>query len=362
MKKSAIWLIFPILILMSACGGESPTPILGCEPSARITPDCRFKNPEDIVLLPSGNAVLISQFGAMDGSKSGNIAHYTLSDRNINILYPNEIEHTGGWGEPECEVPDANAFSPHGIDLEQRDDGTWMLLVVNHGLRESIEFFEVESNRILTWRGCVEGPENAYFNDVVGRPDGGFWVTHMMTKEDEGSEMLKGYLFGSDTGFVYNWRQETGFEKVTGSDGPFPNGIEKSEDESFLFINMYLGNEVRKLDVQSGRIVRTAPVAQPDNTTWSLDGESLLVASHTDSMTEMGPCQELIEGGCGFEFEIVALNPEDMSRRTILKHRGAPMGGATVATDIGGALILGSFAGDRIAQVPVDMSYRVQTE
>ena len=51
----------------------------------------------------------------------------------------------------------------------QRDDGRYMLAVVNHLPSESIELFElVENDSIeLIWRGCVDAPENKYFNDVA---------------------------------------------------------------------------------------------------------------------------------------------------------------------------------------------------
>ena len=44
--------------LLLGCG-ESPTPILGCETSKGITPDCRFQNPEDLAVL--GERLLVSQ-------------------------------------------------------------------------------------------------------------------------------------------------------------------------------------------------------------------------------------------------------------------------------------------------------------
>ena len=237
--------------------------------------------------------------------------------------------------------------------MEQRQDGRWALLVVNHGSRESIEFFEVSENEAsLTWRGCAEGPDQSYFNDVVAKNDGGFWVTQMMPKDAQLSSMLKAAVFGSDSGFVYEWSQGDGFSKVSGSDGPFPNGIEKAQDESALFINMYLAGEVRKLDLETSEVIGITSAAGPDNITWSRN-DTLLVASHTDSFIESMACNSIEEGSCGFEFEIVEINPEDMSRSTLFTHRGAPMGGVTVAIDLGGELMLGTFAGDRIARVKI---------
>lgn len=348
-------LIVIYAVLLLGCS-ESPTPILGCETSKGITPDCRFHNPEDLAVL--GERLLVSQMGGMDGAKPGDIVLYSPTSGDIEVLFPRaSVVDDRSWGDESCPPPDLVAFSPHGIDLETRDDGRAMLLVVNHGLRESVEFFEVlqrEDIVTLEWRGCAIGPDQAAFNDVVAKRDGGFWVTQMMPSDSQTSAMLKALVFGSDTGFVYAWDSSSGFSAVAGSEGPFPNGIEKSVDESHLFINMYLGDEVRKLDLAAAHVVATADVASPDNLTWSEDGSTLLVASHTAGLLELTACQALEAGSCGFSFEIVALDPADMTGTVVLANRGAPMGGATVAIELGDELFLGTFAGDRIARVKLD--------
>ena len=340
-----------MLALIAACGGPSPTPIVSCEPVGDMRPDCRFQNPEDLALLPDGETLIVSQFGAMDGSAPGSLVSYSLADEQITPLFPPAEGDDRSWGTPSCEPPDAERFSPHGIDLQRREDGRLALLVVNHGGRESIEFFEVATGEpALTWRGCVEAPEGSWLNDVVGAQDGGFWTTHMMPK-DASTWATISALFGADTGLVYRWTPGADLTAVAGSEGPLPNGIERSEDERFLFINMYMAGEVRKFATDEGRVVATTEAAGPDNVTWSKDGY-LLVASHTDSLGELTACQELTEGACGYEFEIVRIDPEDMSRITMLKHRGAPLGGVTVAVDAGETLVFGTFAGDRIVTMP----------
>jgi hypothetical protein len=342
-------------VLLSGCG-ESPTPILGCEPGNGITPDCRFQNPEDMAAL--GERLLVSQMGTMDGAKPGDIALYSPQTGEIEVLFPTQhVAADRSWGDESCPPPDLVAFSPHGIDLEQRADGRAMLLVVNHGERESVEFLEVLQRGdtvMLEWRGCAIGPDQAAFNDVVAKRDGGFWVTQMMPSDSQTSAMLEALLFGSDTGFVYAWDKSNGFSPVPGSDGPFPNGIEKSADERHLFINMYLAGEVRKLDLAAAEVVAIADIASPDNLTWSGDGRKLLVASHVDGFLELIACQGLETGSCGFSFEIVALDPADMTGSVVLANRGAPMGAATVAVELGDELFLGTFAGDRIARVRLD--------
>jgi hypothetical protein len=261
-----------------------------------------------------------------------------------------------GWGDPGCPPPDVDTFSPHGLDLIRRQDGDWMLLVVNHGGRESVEFFALQGAGEATglvWQGCVEGPDQAAFNDVAGTADGSFYVTHMFPRDSEMLSILKGALLGSDTGFVYAWRPADGWSAVAGSEGPFPNGISLAADGSALYINQYLAGEVRKLDLASGEVVAVYHGGNPDNSSWAGDG-GLLVATHTASLMDMTACQELASGSCGLAFRIVSLDPDDLSARTVVEHEGPPMGAATVAVEMADRLYLGTFAGDRITSLPLE--------
>ena len=74
-----------------------------------------------------------------------------------------------------------------------------------------------------------------------------------------------------------------------------PNGIEKSDDERYLYLNVYGSGGVRKIDVATGETVATADIDPVDNTTWGEDGR-LLAAAHTGGMSEMLACQGLEEG------------------------------------------------------------------
>jgi sugar lactone lactonase YvrE len=173
----------------------------------------------------------------------------------------------------------------------------------------------------------------------------------MMPRDSGFTVLLKGALFGADIGFVYAWDRTDGGTKVPGSDGPFPNGLALTADEQLLFIKMYLGGEVRKLDLDRDEVVGVVEIDSPDNSTWSSDGR-LLVASHIDGLMASTDCQGLEAGSCGFAFRIVALDPETLATETLIEHRGAPMGGATVALEMEGDLFLGTFAGDRVTRVP----------
>jgi len=118
--------------------------------------------------------------------------------------------------------------------------------------------------------------------------------------------MLTG-LVGMSTGWVFEWQPGVGFTKVPESDGPMPNGIEASPDGEALYVNLYFGDEVRKISRKTGATLASVEIASPDNVLWSPDG-SLLVASHNAPLNEMLACGEIEAGACPFHYSIVELS------------------------------------------------------
>lgn len=352
------WLAVAAGLSLAACSSSSP-PVIDCRTVNDIHPICGLQNPEDLAVLEGDRRLVVSQYGDMmraDGF--GSLAVLDLATETFRVAWPpseREVRTTpsAGWGDEACPGP-AHPINPHGIDLAQRVDGRWQLLVVNHFERESIEFFEVLPNTPqveLVWRGCAIPPEGAFLNDVVHIPGGGFLTTHMMSHGSPVFGMFKGML-GMDTGWVYEWQPDRGWREVAGTRAPFPNGIEISDDARSLYLNAYLAGEVRRISRETGDLLASAPVPGPDNLTWSKDGR-LLVASHSGSLSEQSACLSLEEGACAMTFDIVALEPDDLAGGAIFSNQGPPMGGGTVAVDVGGELVIGSFAGDRVIRVRI---------
>jgi hypothetical protein len=348
--------------LLGGCSDGTP-PVTTCEPDQGIVPDCRFQNPEDLVPSPANRRILVSQYGDMAGQRPGSLVAYQPASGVIEPLFPagGRIEPAEGWGEVDCTPPEPAYFAPHGIDIDQIVTGEHVLYVVNHGGREAVEMFEVQeddSGLELIWRGCVMAPEDGYFNDLVVLRSGEFRVSQMFPRDANPIWMaLRIWATGHTPGFVWHWSPANGFERLPGSDAQFANGVEKSADERFLFVNSYFGGEVIKVDTETGARVGAAAVPSPDNLAWSPTGE-LLVASHAASITDTLACQELTTGACGFRFRIVALDPDTLATRVLLDHEGPPMGAVTVALPFDDAVYLGTFAGDRIGKVDASILAR----
>jgi hypothetical protein len=326
-----------------------------CMPVEGIQPICGLHAPEDIELLPGGRFLVFSQMAPGMG-----LSLLDTADDTVRPLYPPGANEPGsGWGDQSCTAPQRDELLLHGIHVKRRGDGRVQVLAVNHGGRESVEFFEVleplSNLPVAVWRGCVEAPGNQYFNDVAGLSDGGFLVTNMFPRDAQLWSAIKA-LFGAETGNVLRWRPAGGFEDVPGTFARVPNGIAVTPEEDHFFLNVYIGGELRKYALAGGEPVASVPLSRPDNSAWDSSGR-LLVASHDDGFTSI---LDAIPGDDGspvdLRFRIVAVDPDTLELDTLLERSGPPMGGGTVAVEAAGHLYIGSYAGDRIIKFPMTLA------
>jgi hypothetical protein len=352
---AAVWLI--------ACA-PSVEPIVSCAASGAAHPLCGFQNPEDLVALPGGRALLVSEYGGMLEAKPGRISRLDLATGERTVLFEASAGAAGaavhpraptpGWGDPACRAP--AGFSPHGIDLVRRSDGLHALLVVNHADRESVELFEVlepETGARIEWRGCVIPPPGSWLNEVAGLPDGGLLVSHMLPRREgllQLYELARAALFGTASGHVIEWSPVSGFSVVPGSECALANGVAVSRDGERVFVNATLGGSLRAIDRRSGRRLHELAVASPDNLAWTADGR-LLVASLAGSPLEIQACDAIERGACPTPFEILSVDPDTFASERVYRSDGTTMGAGTVGLQVGSELFVGSFAGDRILRV-----------
>ena len=342
-------------VLLPGCGESDGLLITDCVDKGNLHPVCGLQSPEDIAVVPGGDYLLLSELGSM-GARSGRIALFNVNDESWQTIYP-----VGGIAKPEtlqgdasCTEPPGAELSPHGTHLVQLDDGSWRYLVVNHGGREAVELFSLETSAegapSLQWRGCVFPADNTLMNDVVGLGNGDVIYTRMFRPHDFMGQM-RGML-GFNSGDVWRWNKATGVRLLPGTEGSLTNGIEISQDERFIFINQYMDKEVHKYDLSTEEVVGKAPVPNVDNSAWGPNAELWLVSQSSD-LSDYLACTKDHTVTCGMAFEIVALDPESMQSRVIFRHQGPPMGSATIATAHRDKVYLGSFLGDRLLVVPL---------
>ena len=337
--------------------------IEGCESDETFTVYCNYQNPEDLAVLPDGRHILVSEFGAIVPLSTTNVqGNLSLLDTTDGRKKNLEIEMSDNvWGDPECQR-DSMVLSPHGIDINERLDGSYQLAIVNHMPTETIELFELrEINDAwsLTWRGCVNAPVHGYFNDVALSSNGSFYVSQMYDKNI--SLFMLAVLDNTkeDTGYVYHWRRQNGFERLVNTDGAFPNGVELSDDENNLFINYAFGNKTSKYNLMSNSIEASFSMnGIPDNIT--VDGDYIWVGaqdhSGLDSLIYCGVfAKDVFEdpmiNQCPLPFAAYQLRQSDLSLVNSYKYSNTVMGTATVALSLNGQLYIGTYHGDRIASV-----------
>jgi len=337
----------------SAPSGSETAAVEDCEAQHGIRPVCGFRNPEDLVVVPGGELLLVSEMGTFLTDEPGSLSLLDIAaeQRRTLPIEWNPPTSEPRWGEPDCPAPQIARFSPHGINLMNRTDDRHQLLVVNHG-DERIEFFELTgagADWQLHWRGCATPPGDPFINDVAGLPGGGFVATHMWDKGTPFDELVTRLTAGEATGWVWEWQPDRGFRRIPGSEDLMPNGIAASPDGRTIFVNIYMGNRTVRIDLASGAQEGEFSVPSPDNIVFGTDGQ-LWVASHLNDPIEES-CEAGDSGPCLLPFQVVRANPETMEAEVVFRHDGAPMGFATVALPHAGRIWLGTASGDRLASI-----------
>jgi hypothetical protein len=350
-------LVLSILSFAIGCATGSPMGAsTSCEPKGPARPICGFQNPEDLVALPGNEAILVSEYGSMAGDHSGDLAIFVLESEERRVLFRggDAAGSQPTWGDPSCPGPPSVAFSPHGIHLSTRPDDSLQLLVVQHGGRESVEFFEVTGSGTefeVAWRGCVEAPEDAWLNSVAAISGGGFVASNMMSRSAAQDRATSSFLTDEPTGHALEWLPGEGFRILAGTTGVLPNGVEVSRDGRKVFLNLSGESEVRRVDRSTGEIEARAAVPLPDNARWAPDGRLLIASLMPKPTDDFSSCENLEAGFCPLAFQIVALDPDSMQTEVLYANEGPPMGGGTIGLQIGHELFIGSFGGDRILRV-----------
>ena len=280
-----------------------------CKSDDAISVICGVSNPEDIVVTPDNKYLLISEFGGIrpyDSTKSGGFALLRLSDNKI--ITPKISFGKNIWGEDSCKQNDI--FGPHGIDLVQREDGSYQLGVINHYPGETIEMFELVQKSehdtwSFVWRGCIEVPEKYYLNDVALKKDGTFYVSHMYSRDITMTKWLITALLKKDSGVILEWNKDS-FIEIPNSEGSGPNGITLNDSTNNLFISYNQGDRVVKFDLSDNKKLQTFKVESPDNI--YINKDSVWLTSLDFQPNDAGDCIE--RPACSLPFSIYEIDRE----------------------------------------------------
>ena len=349
-KLIVLWTLGFWLFAWSYIGQVSE--IENCVPDDKLEVLCNISDAEDLVATPDNRFLIAPEFGGIgpysppERRRTGRIMMVDLATEKAESAHREFGENV--WGDRSCLRDAAMPFSPHGIDLKQRDDGLWHLAVINHFPKETLEMFELVQEKDkwkLIWRGCVSVPRVNYLNEVSLSSDGSFFVSHMYKPEFTLNEALVASLAKNNTGYVMRWDSEIGFAQVPGTEGAHPNGVTYDETRGILFVAHTFGDRIDAVDVLTGNIVSSFDVNSPDNLV--LKDDALWITSWDHSIPDMVICEG--KTPCALPFSIYKLEPNSLKPIKNWSFNHTIIGLPTVALPINGGVWIGAIHSDRLA-------------
>jgi len=339
-----------------AVASEEPGPATGCEGSGEYSYVCGPVSAEDLVLIPGTKWIVASGFG-------GSVSLYLIDSeqKTWENFYPADEprarQNMAIYGA--CPgSPDPSSFVAHGLNIQPGADGHSTLYVVGHGDREAIEVFDVDASGdvpVLTWTGCVMTPDGMEANSVASLADGSLLATIPLHT----GILINEAFLGKPTGAVYQWSPgDAGFAKIEGTEMPYGNGIEVSNDgQEFYVASSGLQKVLAFSNSNPTRLLRSSKALSfvPDNLHMSSDG-SLITAGLEIVDPVCGDVQMSLEfdlgefASCPRPFTVLAIDPQTMQDSVLASSPAHEnFSNITMALEVGPELWIGTFAGDRIA-------------
>jgi len=348
--------IGPIAFLLFTASVVAAAEETTCQPSGDYHYLCGLQNAEDLVQVPGTDWIIASSLKPGDALYLIDAAGKTWS--SVYASGAVQAEHDLQRFASCPGAPVSETYVTHGLNLQPAKDGHSTLYVVGHGGREGIEVYDVNANAevpVLTWVGCVLTEGGLQINSVASMRDGTLLATVPLRPGVEIPQALD----GRNTGAVYRWSPgDSSFIEIAGTDLPYPNGIEVSEDEQEFFVassglftvTAYSNsNPARKL-----RQSEEMPIL-PDNL--HRDAHGQLITGGLDradtgcgSVDHASPFSLEAFAACPRPFSIVSLDPETLAVETLARGPAdARFSNITMAVTVGKELWIGTFTGDRVA-------------
>jgi hypothetical protein len=203
------------------------------------------------------------------------------------------------------------------------------------------------------WLGCFPVPLAYSVNDVAISPRGDIYASVPVERTDPPTEIAvlrEKWLAHIPTGFAIEWKHDSGWTKVPGTDVPFANGVGVSLDgRVFAVAGTYC--ECLLIVDRVTKAVRRIPVGvAPDNITPLVDGGFIAVGNTGAPVTGVFACREPGALPCGFPMAVVQIDPQGLVTY-LFESDGSRIPGPSVAVLHGGQLFLGSTFADFVTVV-----------
>jgi hypothetical protein len=344
-------ILVAVLLLCASCTTQ---PTHECEPNDGHGFICGAQRPEDLARIPDTRWLVFSGFAPGAGLKLVDTRTrtmrrwYTAESGQLGF----DRQRFGSCPSP----PDPALLNTQGLSLRTVGESQHDLYVVNHGGRESIEVFRIDSARDepqIRWLGCIEMPAATPANSVATYSDGTVLASVLTLP----GTSITDFVRGDATGGVYEWRPgEPGFRLLAGTRLPGNNGIETSPDDREFYVVAFGWHAVviyARGDTSQPLRKAIAPGFMPDNIHW--DGSRLILAGMQYDEPACGGTRKIIQGKaddmrCHRGYTVAALDPLTLEF-TVLAYAtpNAGFNGVSAARIVGDELWLAAYQGERIA-------------
>lgn len=348
-------------VVFGIAGAAAPlvaAPAAQCTPGDGLEFVCGAERPEDVARIPQTRWLVFSGFSDGAGLKL-----VDTTTRRMKTWYsgaPGQLRHEPTQFAGCATPPDVKRFNAQGMSLKTLRAGFHRLYVVNHGGRESIEVFTVDSSAdepMLSWIGCVPMPPGIAANSVAAYSDG----TLLATVLTHPGKTITDFVRGGITGGVYQWRPgDAGFRLLPGTQLPGNNGIETSRDDREFYVVAFGWRSVviYPREATATPVRRAlAPGFMPDNIHW--DGERLLLAGMQADEPACEGTRKIVDGKaddmrCHRGYTVAELDPQTLQFSIVAYAEPDPtFNGVSAAAIVGEELWLASYQADRVAVRPL---------
>ena len=226
-----------VLVLLLGVAGHGAA---DCEAVGDVRFVCGQSGPEDLISVPDSPWVLVSSFP----QGSGGLRLIDTRDLTTTVLLPTasprerlDRSRYGACPGPIVSV-EKEDFATHGLHLAAGPNSIHTVFAVHHGLRESVEVFELDAGAEppeVTWVGCAVAPDELKLNSVVSLPDGSFAATSFRCRDCPIEPVMAGEISGA----IWEWHPDSEWQMVPGSETSGPNGVEISPDGRWYYIGAW---------------------------------------------------------------------------------------------------------------------------
>jgi SMP-30/Gluconolactonase/LRE-like region len=318
-----------------------------CAPWGEVRFVCGPTGAED--LLRIGNTPWLIASGLAETNVPGRLHLIDTATKRWEVAYPSSQSRNDADRRrfPNCATPpDAAKFSAHGMAIRPLGNNEHELLVVNHGGREAIEFFNIQPGGmrpVLQWQGCVTMPEDVYPNSVAYLPDGGFIATQFYLH----SKGINSVFLRQVTGGLLEWHPGGLVTRIAGTEVSGANGILVSRGGKVIYVSAWGTRELVRFDRSGAALTKkVVPLTfAADNLRWAPDGKIIAAGQKFVARTDRSPD---LEG-----WTIARIDPDSLAVTTVFDTDArAPMQGVSVAIEVNGNYWFGPFRGERVGYMP----------